>query len=122
MKVLLDNNLSPRLADALVAHGWDAIHVGALGLAAATDEVVLQTARTGQRVLVSADTDFGALLARSRASAPSVVLVRRVAGRRVEALAALLIANLPPVENDLHAGSVVALTENTLRIHRLPLG
>jgi predicted nuclease of predicted toxin-antitoxin system len=122
MKILLDNNLSPRLADALVAHGWDAIHVGALGLAAATDEVVLQTARTGQRVLVSADTDFGALLARSRANAPSVVLVRRVAGRRVEALATLLIANLPPVENDLHAGSVVALTENTIRIHRLPLG
>lgn len=122
MKLLLDNNVSPRLADTLSAHGWDVVHVRSLGLAAATDESVLQTARAEERILISADTDFGALLAHSHASAPSVVLVRRVAGRRVEALAALLIANLPGVENELQAGSVVALTENTIRIHHLPLG
>jgi predicted nuclease of predicted toxin-antitoxin system len=98
MRLLLDNNLSPRLVAVLVGVGWDVVHVGKLGLQVARDEVVLQAARDDDRILISADTDFGALLAASRAAAPSVVLVRRIIGRRVEDLAALLIANLPVVE------------------------
>lgn len=84
MRLLLDNNLSPRLAEVLSKAGWDAVHVVTLGLRAAEDIVVTQTAVEDNRVLVSADTDFGALLAATRASRPSVVLVRRVVGRRVE--------------------------------------
>jgi predicted nuclease of predicted toxin-antitoxin system len=72
--------------------------------------------------LVSADTDFGAILARTHAAGPSVVLVRRVAGRRVEALAGLLLANLPEFEEDLAAGSVVAIGDDTVRVRRLPIG
>ena len=70
---------------------------------------------------VSADTDFGALLAAFRASRPSV-LVRRVVGRRVEALAALLLANLPEVKEALRAGSVVVIGDDSLRVRRLPIG
>jgi predicted nuclease of predicted toxin-antitoxin system len=73
------------------------------------------------RILISADTDFGALLAASRAAAPSVVLVRRIIGRRVEDLAALLIANLPGVESDLHVGSIVVIGDEHIRIRRLPI-
>ncbi len=49
---------------------------------AAPDAAVLQRARVDERVLVSADTDFGGLLSRSRATGPSVLLIRRLAGRR----------------------------------------
>ena len=122
MRLLLDNNLSPRLAEVLSKAGWDAVHVVTLGLRAAEDIVVMRTAVEDNRVLVSADTDFGALLAATRASRPSVVLVRRVVGRRVEALAALLLANLPEVEEDLRAGSVVVIGDDSLRVRRLPIG
>ncbi len=85
----------PRLVDVLAKEGWDVVHVGALGLRAASDRVVLQAAREDGRILISADTDFGTLLAASHAPGPSVVLVRRVAGRRVEQLAGLLACQPP---------------------------
>ena len=122
MRLLLDNNLSPRLVDVLSKEGWDIVHVGSLGLRAASDRVVLQRARDDGRVLVSADTDFGTLLAASRESGPSVVLVRRVIGRRVEQLAGLLVANLPQVADDLRHGSIVVIGDDSLRIRRLPIG
>ena len=62
MRLLLDNNLSPRLVDVLSKEGWDIVHVGSLGLRAASDRVVLQRpAMTAG--WVSADTDFGTLAA-----------------------------------------------------------
>jgi len=88
MRLLLDNNLSSRLVELLTLQGWDVAHVRALGLRAAKDEAVLEAARNDGRVLVSADTDFGALLAASHDPGPSIVLLRRVVGRRVEDLVA----------------------------------
>lgn len=69
MRFLIDNNLSPLLADALKAAGHDAVHLRDLGMQAATDHVVLEHTRADDRILVSADTDFGGLLARSGARA-----------------------------------------------------
>lgn len=119
MRLLLDNNLSPRLA--VLLRGHDVEHVRPLGLQAASDEVVLSVAREMQRVLVSADTDFGQLLAISKAIGPSVVLLRRQTERRVEAVAELLLANLPTVAEDLEAGSVIVIGEGEIRIRRLPI-
>jgi predicted nuclease of predicted toxin-antitoxin system len=103
MRLLLDNNLR------------------SLGLEHAKDPVVIEAARAESRVLVSADTDFGALLAASHHTSPSGVLVRRLVGRRAEEIAAVLLANLPALTDDLEAGSMIALGDETLRIRRLPI-
>lgn len=121
MKFLTDNNLSPLLADALKAAGHDAVHVRDLGMQAAPDEAVLERARAEQRVLISADTDFGGLLARSEASNPSVILIRRLAGRRAAEQSQIILANLDQVAEDLTAGAVVVLHEDLLRVRRLPM-
>ena len=67
MRLLLDNKLSHRLPGLLVVAGHDGVHVRDLGMQHAPDEDVTDLARREDRVLVSADTDFGALLARTYA-------------------------------------------------------
>jgi hypothetical protein len=47
--------------------------------------------------------------------------VRRVANKRVEEMADILVANLPLVTEDLDAGCVLVIGEETMRVRRLPL-
>jgi predicted nuclease of predicted toxin-antitoxin system len=121
VKFLVDNNLSPLLAKGLNAVGHDAVHLRDVGLQAATDEVVLAHAAVEGRVLISADTDFGGLLARSGAASPSVLLIRRLVGRRAAEQLAIIEANLDQVSDDLSTGAIVVLSDEWVRIRRLPL-
>lgn len=67
-------------------------------------------------VIVSGDSDFGELLARTNASAPSVILLRRQTGRRAAQIAALILANLAAVGDDLESGTVVVFDEDRIRV------
>ena len=76
MKFLVDMALSPGLATWLRDQGRDATHAGYVGLARATDAVILSCARAEQRVVVTADLDYPRLLAQTGANGPGVVLLR----------------------------------------------
>ena len=93
MRFLLDNNLSPRLAELLRAADDDVVHVRDIGMVSATDPVVIDEARAQGRVRISADTDFGTLLARTHATTPSFLLIRRASGRRASEQAAIILNN-----------------------------
>lgn len=86
-----------------------------------SDAEILAAARADARVIVSADTDFGELLARTNADGPSVLLIRRQGQRRARQLAALILANLGDVAGDLNAGAVVVLDADRIRVRRLPI-
>jgi len=107
MKFLIDNNLSPQLADHLNSANHDAIHIRTYHMQRSRDSQVMRRARDEGRVLISADTDFGTLLAQENAPNPSVILLRMGNGRRVADIAALILHNLETVQDDLDRGSVV---------------
>ena len=75
MRYLVDANLSPVVAERLRDTGHDAVHVGDLGLLTASDEEILGRAATDDRVIISADADFGTLLALNGLSRPSFILL-----------------------------------------------
>lgn len=117
MRFLADENLSPRLADHLRAAEHDVVHVRELGLTSAADAVILEAATRQYPVIVSVDTDFGTLLARSGASTPSFLLLRSAAEQST-----LILDNLDAIAEDLLRRAVVVLMEQSLRIRRLPFG
>ena len=93
MRFLVDQCLSASLAEGLVAAGHDAVHTAHYGLSRAGDDEILARAAEEGRVLISADTDFGGLL-----------------------------ANLTALEADLDVGAIAVIDDRGIRIRRLPIG
>lgn len=120
MKFLIDMNLSPRWCGILQAEGWDSVHWSQVGSASAPDHELMQWALGEQRVVLTHDLDYGAMLAATKASGPSVVQVR-TQDVRPESLAPLLIPTLRQYESELDAGALLVADEVRLRVRLLPL-
>lgn len=58
MKLLFDENLSPKLIEALEPEYPGSAHVRTLGLQGATDRAIWELARQGVYAIVSKDNDF----------------------------------------------------------------
>ena len=91
MKLLFDQNLSPRL----VASLWDvfpgSIHVRDVGLERASDAAILRYARNHELTIASKDSDFHQV-SFVRGPPPKVVWIRR-GNCSTEEIAALLRSN-----------------------------
>ncbi len=122
MKFLVDNALSPQVAEALRQAGHEALHVRDLGLQAAEDGEILERAAAEDRIVVSADTDFGVLLAFRHQRRPSVILFRGDSTHDPRRQSSLLLANLPALEADLTVGCIAVFEAARIRIRLLPVG
>lgn len=122
MRLLLDANLSPEVTRLLREAEHDAIHVAEIGLLSAPDPEIMEAAAREDRILLTADADFGALLALGFRAKPSVVLLRSADHLRPAGQAELLIANLSPISDDLEEGAIASLTRDRLRVRALPIG
>lgn len=88
MKFLIDEDLSPKVAERLrVDDGLDIIHVRDRNLLGESDPIVLQKAYDEDRILVTANVKDFQHLARARELHPGIVLVLDGALSRNEQLA-----------------------------------
>ena len=120
MRFLIDMNLSPRWCALLAAAGWESVHWSDVGVASAPDHEIMQWALNDNRVVLTHDLDYGATLAATQASGPSVVQVR-TQDVRAQTLAPLLIPLLQQYENELDTGALLIVDQGKSRVRLLPL-
>jgi predicted nuclease of predicted toxin-antitoxin system len=97
----VDNALTPGVSIKLRDAGYDSIHVRDIEMQTESDDVIFARATAEERIIVSADTDFGTLLALRQERRPSVILSRRGSQRHPDIQARLLLARLPAMATSL---------------------
>jgi predicted nuclease of predicted toxin-antitoxin system len=120
MKLLIDMNLSPHLADLLVNTGYQAVYWGTIGKPNAEDSEILTWAKENGYVILTNDLDFGTILAATGLESPSVIQIRR---RDVlpETIAPILCQVIEKFANELLAGALIVVDERRYRVRLLPL-
>ncbi|MFG3437863.1 DUF5615 family PIN-like protein [Nonomuraea sp. NPDC047897] len=94
MNFLVDENLSPRVAELLTKAGNDAVHVRDLQATSASDSTIMQLA---------------------------VADVRELVELRPPDLVTIILANLEVLEQHLRTGAIAAFAPAGIRVRALPL-
>jgi predicted nuclease of predicted toxin-antitoxin system len=120
MKFLVDMNLAPSWTDLLRQAGFSAIHWSSIGPLDATDVQIMAHAKDIDAIVLTYDLDFGAILAASGGSKPSVVQIR-AANVSPKIIGSSVIAALFQMESELKSGALLTIETNRTRLRILPL-
>jgi predicted nuclease of predicted toxin-antitoxin system len=112
--------ISPRTVNWLRNCGYEAVHLVEEGWERLPDDEILVKARNEERILLTVDLDFGYLLAVSGEQLPSVILFR-LGNESYEIIHQRLDEVLNLCAEDLVAGAIISVTDETHRVRRLPI-
>lgn len=120
MKFLADMGISPKAVSHLNQQGHDAVHLIDENLHRLPDPDILSKPRSEGRILLTHDLDFGELMAASGTRLPSVIIFRlgNMAAANVNRHLDLI---LEQYAEELEQGAILSITENRVRIRRLPI-
>lgn len=113
-------NLSPRWVGTLGAAGLSSVHWSSVGAANAPDTEIMDYALRNNMVVLTHDLDFGAILAATHGSKPSVVQIR-AEDVSPDAIGAKIIAALRQMASELEDGALLTVDPNRTRARLLPL-
>lgn len=120
MKILIDMNLSPAWTTVLQAENIEAVHWSSVGKPDAPDEEIMKYARENDFVVFTHDLDFGAMLALTQATSPSIVQVR-AQDILPKSIGNPVITILKKYKIELEQGALIAFDRSKERVRILPL-
>ena len=120
MRLLVDMNLSPRWAKVLQTAGHEAVHWSMLGAGNVTDVAIMTYAKNHDYVVITQDLDFGAILAATGGTKPSVVQIRSDE-LRPDAIAHSVLTALKQTEAELLVGALLTIDPCSARLRILPI-
>lgn len=83
-RLLLDANISPKVAEALRSEEIDVVDVGEIGLLSATDRQILARAGEQGQIVVTFDLDFAAMTAALGVPPATGVMILRLSSARAD--------------------------------------
>jgi predicted nuclease of predicted toxin-antitoxin system len=120
MKLLIDMNLSPDWILVLQQEGWEATHWSQIGDPKASDKEILTWAKSNGYIVFTHDLDYGAILAATEGSSPSVIQIR-VQNINPHHISDLMISVIKKFQTHLEQGAIVSVDASKSRARILPL-
>lgn len=117
LKLLTDENISPKVVSFFRANGFDVYDVKESGLQGTTDQNLLSLANKHQRFVVTHDSDFGTLAINNNQPCYGVIYLRLKLPTSENVILALSI--LCKMNPDFQPGSLVVLDEQRMRVRQL---
>lgn len=120
MRLLIDMNLTPVWVEFLAQQQIEAIHWSSVGPVTTADTQIMAYARSNGYTILTNDLDFGALLARTQAHGPSVILIRaRILIPRT--IGQTILAILREHRVAIETGALVTVDDYRHKLRLLPI-
>jgi predicted nuclease of predicted toxin-antitoxin system len=120
MRFLADMGISPEAVACNHVTGHDAVHVAERDYHRRADADILELARSEERIVLTHDLGFGALMSASGLALPSVVIFRLGDMRPASVINHLHLITVR-YRAQLEAGAILSVTERRIRVRPLPL-
>ena len=121
MKFLVDMVLSPGTVDFLKNKGYNVIRVNEVFEGGRIDDKrIFKYARENNYCIITADLDFGEILAFSQSKNPSTIILR-LEDPRIPNVNSVLEDSLPKIAQAIEDGSIIIIEDKKIRIRELPI-
>ncbi len=120
IRLLADVHISPKTVADLQKQGYEIMRSSEFLPANAPDINILEFARTENWVVLTQDLDFSMLVALSRYSQPSLIILR-LSSAKPNIVTQKLLDVLPQIEEALQEGSAITIQDESIRIRKLPV-
>lgn len=120
LRLLADVHISPLTVAALRLQGYDIVRTTDFLPATAADAEILELARVEGQVILTQDLDFSLLVALSNYGLPSLITLR-LSSARPDVVAQRLLDVLLTVETELTEGAAITISDDSVRVRKLPI-
>ena len=121
LRFLLDMGVSYKVAHWLNSVGHNAIHLSDEGLHTMEDDLILNKAESENRIILTADMDFGKILAFTKSTSISVIQFR-IFDLSPDNIISKINTVFDKFSEQLNSGSVIiTVQQNKIRIKELPI-